>query len=113
LTEVNGRGVYVRGTIMRYLDRAPDAPPPQAPAPPPKRAPPSAMSDAVPATVVAETAMVRSAPFDVAPVTTHLSRGQRLSVAPAASGWCVTTLPDGHVGYVRAADLEVAPSPPR
>ena len=111
LTEVNGRGVYVRGTIVRYLDRAPDAPVAQAPAPP-TPAPPSP-AGAISATVVAETAVVRSAPFDVAPATTHLPRGQRLDVAPATNGWWVATLPDGHVGYVRAADLEVAPSPPR
>jgi hypothetical protein len=112
LTEVNGRGVYFRGTVMRYLDRAPDAPLAQAPAPPPTPAPPPP-AGAASATVVAETAVGRSAPFDVAPVTAHLPRGQRLTVTPATNGWWVATLPDGQVGYVRAADLEVAPSPRR
>jgi hypothetical protein len=61
------------------------------------------------ATVVAPTAEVRSAPFEVAPVIVRFTRGERLFVDPTPNaGWWVLSLVDGRVGYVRDTQVQVA-----
>jgi hypothetical protein len=121
ITEVNGMGIYVRGTVLKYTGQS--GPPPAAAAPPPvapypgdapaaPAAPPAVV--ALPGAVVsAASAEVRSAPFAVAPVVTVVSQGQRLSVAPTSSnGWRSATLSDGRKGYVQDAQIKVDASAP-
>jgi hypothetical protein len=122
LTEVNGLGNYVRGTVIKFKDggavvaaapaaAAPGGAPPPADAPPP--APfPAAAPDKVPASVVSS-AEVRSAPFKVAPLLTTLSQGQKIAVGVTANnGWRVATLADGRTGYVQDAQIKVEASTP-
>jgi hypothetical protein len=83
-------------------------PPPPAPSPPAPSLPPPAPKSS--ASVVTPTAEVRSAPFDVAPVVAVLARGQRLRVQETPrAGWRVAILPDGRVGYIRQAQVELLP----
>ena len=109
VTEVNGFGQYIRGTIIEYRDQ-PSRP---APAPPAARLPPApVVRGKRAASIVAESAEVRSAPFKVAPVVAVLPRGQRLAVDPTpADGWRVAVLSDGRTGYVEDAEVEVDASP--
>jgi hypothetical protein len=122
LTEVNGLGNYVRGTVIKYTGAPAVAgtPPAVAPFPgdapaAPAAAPPVAPPAAAVATgvVSASSAEVRTAPFGVAPVVTVVSQGQRLSVAATASnGWRAATLSDGRKGYVQDAQIKVDASAP-
>jgi hypothetical protein len=74
--------------------------------PPPEAPPPTTASPRRSASVVAPSAEVRSAPFEVAPVVAVVARGQRLSVeASSRAGWRVVYLPGGRVGYVQDARL--------
>jgi hypothetical protein len=116
LTELNGLGGYIRGTVLKYQDQqgeqlAPFPGSPPAVASP--SAPPAPPADGrVPATVVAS-AQLRSAPFAVAPVVTVLAPGQSLSVAPTSSnGWRSAKLTDGRGGYVQDAQIKVDASAP-
>ena len=69
---------------------------------------PSTPSPQRAAIVVAPSAEVRSAPFEVAPVILRLTRGERLYVDPTPNaGWRVAILSDGRVGYIQGAQVEV------
>ncbi len=60
-------------------------------------------------------AVVRTAPFDVAPELAQVKAGDRLTADDQANGpWRRVRLPDGRFGFVRDADVKVAspaPSP--
>ncbi|HVU51912.1 MAG TPA: hypothetical protein VHL80_14545 [Polyangia bacterium] len=112
LTQVNGLGNYVRGTVIKYKEGEAA---PVAAAPVPASAPPTAPAPALdksPASVVSASAEVRSAPFAVAPLVTTLAQGQRLSVGGATNGWRAATLADGRGGYVQDAQIKVDASAP-
>jgi hypothetical protein len=74
--------------------------------PPPRGLPTPAVKRS--ASVVAPSAEVHSAPFNVAPVVVVLARGQGLFVdATPNAGWRVATLLDGQVGYIQDAQVKV------
>jgi hypothetical protein len=76
------------------------------PAPPPP--PPPNPAHKRTASVVARSADVHSAPFNVAPVVVALAQGQFVLVeASPQAGWLAVFLPDGRVGYVQAALVKV------
>ena len=59
------------------------------------------------AIVVARSAEVHSAPFNVAPVVVVLRQGQGLFVeATPRVGWRVATLLDGRAGYIQDAEVK-------
>ena len=89
-------GALIGAGTRRSFMLVPDA----APEPPPR---PSLSEHA---RVVASSAELRSAPFEVAPVIAVLPRGQGLLVAATANaGWRVAALPDGRVGYIQDANV--------
>ena len=113
LTEVNGFGDYVRGTVIKYKDQSGEASAEAPPAVVPAAEPPlpPAPAGSTPATVTAQSTEVRSAPFKVAPVVSVLSLGQRLFVKTTATdGWRAAKLLDGRSGYVQDAEIKVIPS---
>jgi hypothetical protein len=60
--------------------------------------------------VTAAEAVVRRAPFDVAPEVGRVHAGDRLSGADQASGdWRFVQIPGGVGGYVRATDVKLVP----
>lgn len=65
------------------------------------------------AVVTAPVAVVRTAPFDVAPVLTQVHAGDKLTADDLPLGtWRRVKLPDGRVGVVHDADVKVTPGPP-
>ena len=60
------------------------------------------------ALVVVQSAEVRSAPFEVAPVIVVLAHGEHLFVDETSpAGWRVAFLPEGRVGYIQDAQVRV------
>jgi len=64
------------------------------------------------ARVQVQAAALRTAPFLGAPLSTVLERYDKVAVDEATNGWRRGRLPDGKVGYVQDADLEVVDEPP-
>ncbi|HLK88768.1 MAG TPA: SH3 domain-containing protein [Polyangia bacterium] len=91
---------------------APAAAPPPAPAAA-TAAVPDTSHDNVPARVKVLELTARAAPSADAPVLRVLPSGTLLNVSPGQKdGWRRTRLPDGQLGYVAGAGLELGPSPP-
>jgi len=109
LTEVNGFGSYIRGTVIKYRDAAPE-PPEEAAAPPLPPLPPVPAGSS-PATVTVASAEIRTAPFKVAPVVSVVPMGQWLFVQTTATdGWRAATLFDGRRGFVEDEQVKVPTS---
>jgi hypothetical protein len=104
LTEVNGFGHYVRGTVIKYDDALAREKASSVVLSPP----PPGMAAAIAFGPVD----VRSAPFEIAPVMMVVQSGQRLWVVPSpTNGWRAATLSDGRSGYVQDAHIKMEASP--
>jgi hypothetical protein len=63
--------------------------------------------------VIAEEAVVRSAPFDVAPELARVHAGAKLFAEDQAQGaWRRVRLPDGRCGFLKEADAKVSATAP-